>query len=356
MKSIRKYILPALLFAVFLAAAFLIRWPMTLKTPCTFSAVEEWELIKDNPSRLVSTIRRNDRMTPVSYTILQFSREDFGQVRFDPSLVPGQSVEKGRSIGEVISSVDQLQLADLLGDLNQTRAGLRAARTGEKAAVREEAAQSLAYAKTQHESYMPVFERNRQLRDKSLISEEEWELSRRTEELLRRNILVQQARVAVVASGEKTEAVRAVEEEVARVDAQVRQLQAKIALGRIEAPFAGQFSGAMGDSLLCRVDRLDSVVCTLLLRSDQVGLARPGQEVVFRNLETGSVCRGPVIAIDVKGTVAAKRTVYLATAAAPNPERRIRPGMTGFASVRTGSATLARRLQLAWGRRAGQSF
>jgi hypothetical protein len=150
MKSIRHYLVPALVLAVFLAAAVFVKWPMTVKAPCTFSAIEEWELIKDNPSRLVSTIRQNDLMKTASYTLLQFSREDFGQMRLDPGLVPGQTVEKGQSIGEVISSVDQLQLADLLGDLNQTRADLQAVRTGEKEAVREEAVQSLAYAKTQH--------------------------------------------------------------------------------------------------------------------------------------------------------------------------------------------------------------
>jgi hypothetical protein len=342
--------------AVILVLSVFVKWPLIIQAPCYFSAVEEWELVQSNPSRLLSVLRDNARMKTPLYTLLQYARQDFIQFSMDPDLTSGRSVEKDQPIGEIVSSESQILFANLQGQLNRARANLQMLRTGQKEAVQKEAVEALNYAKTQLDVFLPQYERNRKLHQQKLISDEEWELSVKTEELLRRNIQVQQAKLQVVQSGEKQETVRMTEEDIDRLESQLRQLQRKISLGQIRTPIAGVFSNASQDSVLCRVSRLDSVACTLMLRSDQIPFVRPGQTVVVRDPEAGFRKTGTVFTIDQKCSSVSGRSVFFLTAVVDNAGGRILSGMIGRAAVFTDRASLAERVRRAWIRRAGQIY
>jgi multidrug resistance efflux pump len=274
----------------------------------------------------------------------------------DPSLTSGQSVEKDRLIGETVSSESQILFANLQGQLNKARASLQMLKTGQKEAVQKEAAEALNYAKTQLDVFLPQYERNKKLHRQTLISDEEWELSVKTEELLRQNIQLQQAKLQVVQSGEKRETVRMTEEDIDRLESQLKQLQRKISLGQIRTPIAGVFSNASRDSVLCRVSRLDSVVCTLMLRSDQIPFVRPGQTVAVRDPEADFKKTGTVFTIDQKCSSVSGHPVFFLTVPVDNAGGGILPGMLGRAAVFTDRVSLAERVRRAWIRRAGQIY
>ena len=341
--------------AVFALSAF-VKWPFVVQAQCYFSAVEEWELVQDNPARLISRLKDNARMKIPAYTLLQFARQDFVRFSIGSDLTPGKTVEKDRILGEIVSSESQILFANLQGQVNKARANLQSFRTGEKVAVQNEAVEALNYAKTQLNVFLPQYERNRKLHQQKLISDEEWELSQKTEELLRQNIQLQDARLKVVQSGEKQEAVRTMQEEVGRFESQLQQLQRKISLGQIRNPIAGVFSASSGDSILCCVSRIDSVVSTMIIRSDMIPFVREGQRVVVRQWETGFRKTGAVLAVETKGTLVAGRPEFMVTAVLPNDGGAVRSGMIGRASILTDRASLLERIRRAWNRRAGQFY
>jgi hypothetical protein len=341
--------------AVFALSVF-VKWPFVVQTQCYFSAVEEWELLQDNPARLVSRLKDNARMKIPTYTLLQFARQDFVRFSIGSDLTPGETVEKDRILGEIVSSESQILFANLQGQVNKARANLQSFRTGEKAAVQNEAVEALNYAKTQLNVFLSQYERNRKLHQQKLISDEEWELSVKTEELLRQNIQLQDAKLKVVQSGEKREAVRMMEEEVARFESQLRQLQGKISLGQIRNPIAGVFSASTGDSILCKVSRMDSVVCTMIVRSDMISHIRAGQRVAIRQQETGFGKMGTVLAVKPDGVMVWGMPGFMVTAVLPNDGKDIRSGMIGRASILTDRASLIERIRRAWNRRAGQFY
>lgn len=342
--------------AVVLGLSAFVKWPVLFQVPCYFSAVEEWELVQDNPSRLISRLRDNARLKIPAFTVLQFARQDFIRFSLDSGLTSGRPVERDRVLGEIVSSESQILFANLQGQMNRARANLQMLTTGEKEAVQKEAAEALNYAKTQLNVFLPQYERNRKLHQQKLISDEEWELSVKTEELLRQNIQLQDAKLKVVQSGEKREAVRMMEEEVGRFESQIKQLQGKISLGQIRNPIAGVFSTSIGDSVLCRVSRTDSVACTMIVRSDMIPFVREGQPVVVQQWETGFRKTGAVLAVETKGTLVAGRPEFMVTAVLPNDGGAVRSGMIGRASILTDRASLLERIRRAWNRRAGQFY
>jgi hypothetical protein len=348
------FILPAA--AALLALSAIVKWPCVVRTPCYFSAAREWELLQDNPARLQSRLRNNALMRIESYTLLQFDRQDFIQLFLNPENLSGQTVFKDQPLGEIVSSGNRMLLADLQGQLDRARAGLQTAVTGEKESVRKEADEALTYAKTRHQTFLPQFDRNQKLHREKLISDEEWELSRNTEALLRQNVQLQEARLRIVQSGEKPEAVRMAATDVGRIEDQLKQLRDKISLGRILAPIAGVFSSSEGDSVLCGVSDVDSVVCTMIVRSDMIPYVRRGQSVVVRQRETGFREMGKVLAVNPKGVMVSGRSEFMATALLPNPGRSVLPGMTGSASVITDASSLLDRIRRDWNRSLGRSI
>jgi multidrug efflux pump subunit AcrA (membrane-fusion protein) len=342
------------LAALILALAAFVEWPYMVQTPCYFSADEEWQLIQDNPARLISRLKNNAMMRIQSYTLFQFDRQDFVQLFFNPDVVPGQALKKDQVIGEITSSENRILLANLQGQLNKARAGLSILITGEKEAVQKEAGEALNYAKIQYEKFLPQFNRNRELHRQKMISDEEWELSDNTEALLRQNIQLQQAKLRIVQSGEKRETVRMTQEEISRIVSQLELLQAKISLGRILTPIAGVFSSSEGDSILCTVSGIDSIVCTMAVRSDLIPYIRRGQPVMARQVETGFREIGRILSVNPKGTLVSGKSEFMVTALFPNVDRLVLPGMIGWASIMTHPSSLLERIRRAWNRSAGQ--
>jgi hypothetical protein len=339
---------------VILVLSVFVKWPYVIHVPCYFSADEEWELIQDNPSRLLSRLKNNALLKIQSYTLFQFDRQDYVQLFLNPDIASGQTVAKNQALGEIASSEHQILLADLQGQLNRAHANLLMIRTGEKEAVQKEAREALNYAKSQYETFAPQFDRNQKLHEQKLISDEEWELTSKTETLLRQNTKLQEAKLRVVQTGEKPETVRMTEEEVNRIGAQLKQLQAKISLSRILTPIAGVFSSAEGDSLLCTVSDIDSVACTMMIRSDMMPYIRQGQSVLARQWETGFRRMGKVLTINPKGTLVSGRSEFMVTTLLPNIGRTVLPGMMGRASIITSPSSLVERIRRSWNRSAGQ--
>jgi len=322
-------------------------WPYWIKVPCYIVPMEEWELIQVNPDKLLSRIRQNAHFKTSQYLLLQFDRQDFVQFIPDSTLRCGQKVERGQIIGKIVSSENQLLLSNLQGELKKAKANLAVLQAGEKPAVQEEATEALEYAKAQHAAILPQLERKRKLFEQHLVSQEEWELMCATEALLRQNVALQEARLKVVHSGEKAEMIRLIEAEIERLQGQVNALQSKVALGEIRAPLDGVFSFS-SDSVLCRVIRMDSMVCVMPIRQECLSLIHPHSPVYVWDRMTGKKHRGIIFAIDQKSVMVRNQPVFLATMCISNRDMRLSAGSLGRGWIVGKSMSFWARLDRWW--------
>lgn len=322
-------------------------WPYRISVPCYIVPIEEWELIQVNPDKLLSRVRQNIHFKTSQYTLLQFDRQDFVQFLPDSTLRFGQKVEKGQYIGKLVSSENELVLANLQGELEKAKANLALIQTGEKPAIQQEAVEALEYAKAQHAAILPQVERKRKLFEQHLISQEEWELMSTTEALLRQNIALQEARLKVVRSGEKTEMIRMIKADIERLQQQVNVLQSKMALGEIRAPLEGVFFFS-ADSVLCRIARMDSMVCIMPIRPECVTLIHAGNRVYVWDRATGKKHHGIIFAIDQKSVMVGNQPVFLANTCIPNRDGRLSAGILGRGWVLGKPMSLWTRLDRWW--------
>lgn len=322
-------------------------WPYWVRTSCYIVPIEEWELIQVNPDKLLSRARQNLYFKTSKYTLLQFDRQDFVHFVPDSTIRFGQKVKKGQIIGKLVSSENQLVLSNFQGELKKAKANLALIQTGEKPAVREEAMAALEYAKAQHAAILPQLERKRKLFEQHLISQEEWELMDATEALLRQNVALQEARFKVVCSGEKAEMIRLLEADIDRLQDQLNVFQSKMALGEIRAPLEGIFSFS-SDSVLCRIARMDSMVCIMAIRPERISLIHPGNRVYVWDSIVGQKHHGIIFAIDQKSVMVGTQMVFLATTGISNQNVRLSGGTIGRAWIVGKSMSLWERLDRWW--------
>jgi len=148
-----------------------------------------------------------------------------------------------------------------------------------------------------------------------------------------------------------------------------RAVEEKRASGsELSAPFAGQVLELdlaqregqhleSGDSF-CTVAALDTMAVDFEVGEEQIGRVRVGQPVAVKVMSFPThAFHGPVIEVGWRGKADARgHTRFIVRARIPNPEGRLRPGMTGVAKASVGHrpaaalllAPVLRYIQLRW--------
>ena len=354
--TLKQLILIGSLLTVLVLFMVLFKLPYTVKSPCRFVAQGEWSLSQLEPDKLSARLVRNDSNKVQSFRLLQFDRQDFIQFALGADIHHGLSVQKGQPIGNIVSSENQLRLANLLGELEKARANLDYLGTGEKKSVQAEARQALEYAKAELAAFLPELKRKRQLYEQALISKEEWEIAEANHELYKLNIALQEARLNVVQSGEKAEGIQLIEADASRLEDQIEVMQQKLAYETVQTPISGVITDSEIETVLCRVSKIDTIVIQIPVEAEQRKYLEIDQRIKIHTLDGYIVFMGTVDAIGNRARMINGRPMFIVTSQIENPERKLLPGMTGYAKIYCEQVTLFERIRRAWNLYIGAKF
>jgi len=324
-----------------------IPFPYSVKGPYRILPHTEWALIQVSPERLLSRQIRFDFNRLEHFTLLQFDRQDFVQFTLDSSHQESRWVDQGEFIAEIQSSENRLLLENYIGLMEKARADVNVVRTGEKRPIIEANRQKLEFAKAELAAYEPLYNRNGTLYKQKLISAEEWEISKSAFELYRRNVLLREAELMVVESGEKSEIIKSMEAELLRIENQLGEIKNKIGLGRLTAPIDGLLTYHLEDSILCRVSHIDSVVVQVPIPLYSGRFIENGQMLTVLNPGTPGTYEFEINRISQIPVVIRGKSYLLVTGLRENPDHILLPGMVGLARVHCGRLSLFQRLQFA---------
>jgi hypothetical protein len=334
-----------ILFVIFI---FIVKFPYYVKGPCIFTAQVEWSLVQTQPDKLVSKLFRNDQNKLYHFILLQFDRQDFVRFNFDQSIFEGLLIPKGKVIAEVTSSENELLLSGLIGQLKEAQAGLEEIKTGEKVEIQEEARQGLQYAKIQLKAFEPLLKRKKELFEQHLIGEEEYEIAKATYDLYQQNVLLQEARLKALQTGEKKEAVLRIESEISRIENQITVMHQKIELGYIRSPIDGMVTTLSKDSLLCQVTKIDTIIIKIPIRAIQKKYVNVREKVEIFIFETGARIEGKVLKINNRSEIINMQPMYVVTCLVENSDKELLPGMTGYAKIESRKISAFQHLGRAW--------
>jgi hypothetical protein len=346
--SKNRILLLAALVLILLLIVTIPEFPYTVKNPCYFAAQVEWSLIQTEPDKFLSTIYRNDLNRMESLLLLQFDRQDFVQFNMKKSILEGITVRKGDPIARLQSSENELMLSNLLGELRQARANLAAAASGEKPAIQDEAQKAVEYARLELKAFQDQFQRKKQLYEQNLISEEEWTVVKSTHDLYRKNVNLQQARLAAVQTGAKPQEIESLESDIARLRDQIDIMRRKMSMGEIHSPLSGMVSNLVKDSLLCKVNKADTIVIQVPVRTSEKIYITTGMIIDYHTMEDRQNKNSRVGRISSHSTIINGQPMVIVSGIIPNKDGSIQPGTTGFAKIQCENITLIEHLRRAW--------
>jgi len=333
-----------------IALTFLIKFDHFLKTPCRFVAQAEWKVIQNEPDKIFSVIKRNDSNMVQQFNLLQISRPDYIHYTINDTIYQTGLVKKGDIVARVYSFQDQILLAQLQGLRNVAQADVEVMTTGEKPAIREEAIQTLNHARAQFANFTPQYERVKQLYGQKLASDNEMDIAQATFDLYKVNVALAEARVKVVETGEKSAEIRKSQNELEDYENQIQVLEQKLRSQYITAPISGQVSESLLDStVLCLVNKVDTMVVQIMLRENQLRYIRPDLPVkVYYNGFRGRVDSTRVLSIGNKAELIYGMPIYIAKARIANNSSDILPGMTGYVKIKAGKMDLVSLIKMEW--------
>ena len=337
--------------------AIMIRRPYTVKAPCRLAAHREWSLVQIEPDKLLSRTTTNSPYTTTDFHLLQFDRPDFVRFSLSSGVQEGKVVRRGEIIGTLGSLENRSRRAELQAELERTRAYLQLLREGERIEVREEAERSLEYARAEREAFEPTLRRSRPLYEGNLISREEMEQTEATYRLLELKVLLAETQLKIVQAGARTSEVDMAQAEIQAVESQIRTVEAKLRAGQIAVPIDGLVTNAYAEDVLCTIAGLDTIAVQIPVDERQFQYLKIGSPVRIRvSGHAGHTFVGEVVSTGQTAQQIAGRARFIVNGRIPNPDRHLRPGMTGRAQIYCDEVSLLTVLKRRWRASVGARF
>lgn len=299
-------------------------------SPCRLLAQAEWLLLQAGEDALEASLQDRRSESRRQIDLYRFQRGDMIRFRIAPGIALGDSVMAGQELACMESREDRQRLDQLLPQLEEARALLREAETGERVETVDQIRSEVAAARARSERWDSESARVESLWRQGITSEAEQETAaaRRREAAAELAALENKLRAAV--AGEKEETVAAHRARVDLLEQQVRDARALIEGGLIRCPIAGRFMTLAGDSALVRVADVDTLYAVAPVPPSRASMLRVGDRVryVAGALRSGAAA-GRVVRIDCHASYQGERTFFWVTAVLPNPDGRLQPGVRG---------------------------
>jgi hypothetical protein len=343
MKKQNKIIVLAAVIIFFALIAGL-KFPYKIKTPFYIVSQKEWTLVRIDAEKIRSRLIDNSGGKVLSFSLMQYDREDFVLFNLNQKLVNHQKINKSDSIAVFSSSKNQMMLANFKGELQKANANLEMVRSGEKEALQEEAFQSLKMAEVELSAIEPQYLRKKDLQEKNLISVEEWEIIKGAYNIAKSNVMIANARLNAIRSGEKNEIINYMQAQIDLIHDQISLMKKKLNQEIIRSPINGILSFFDNDSIICKVDLEDSVLIRMAVPAGEIKYIKPGQKMDIYISDTGKSYNAFVLNIHQRSIIVNSIPMYIINGQFEENHENIFPGMTGFAGIKATGMSVYERL------------
>lgn len=303
-------LIAALAIATVISAG--VRVPFSLNTYGRVVPMREWTLTKGNNGELISSIFSHLSGQAEGYSVIRSPQDGSMSFTLMTTMVPGGIVSRGDTIGRVYSSDTEERLIELQGQLDVARAQLAAEATGEKEALVRQAKNELLYVQTAINTYRKRVERLQSLREKNLISQEEFEMVSDSLRLLQIEEAVAQAQLEVVSTGGKKEQLAFLAAYIQSLRRDIQALRSRKDSFHITAPISGRVERVEASDTLVTISDTSAFVVLMLLKWDDSRYVATSQPPIVNLSGIDMSATAELVSVESDMRVADSRQVVLA--------------------------------------------
>lgn len=343
------------LVAIILLVLSIVQWERRVGSPCEVEAGSsfvvttptggtiETMLTEGNSDAGGGMVKRRER------SILQATSSDFSVVAYRLGVKEADTVHVGDTLVALTSNLYEANLASAIAKRDQATAERNLLLSGPKKDAVKELRAEIAEAQATVDNRASELERAKMMRDRNLISEEDYQKARTALEVAKAQKQGSNSRLALLISEPKAEELAVKEAELASLEAEITFLREQIAASKITSPIDGIVSRVERGGVLVEVADLDPVRLHLLVHENDIADVRAGASVSLkvRSLPFQTF-HGHVAQISDQADTLSSGRRFLVISEMSNASGDLKPGMSGYAKVDCGRrsvlALLTRRL------------
>jgi multidrug efflux pump subunit AcrA (membrane-fusion protein) len=315
-----------------------IEFPFTIKGEGILLPEKEWRLTKSQDGTILNVLKDNRINNIPLYTSTEFERGDLIRFSIDCNLRKGDSVSKGDTIGQITSHQEQLKLMELQKELKEQERLLSVNLTGEKPQKIKGALEELRTAEKDFENEKRCFERIKQLHEKDIIADQEFEQAQNTYNLKKQKVLVACANYEDLVAGSKEEQIELIEARIESIKKQINITRERLEALTIISPVSGTFTTeiktvANGEEILAKVVSNKKMVLIIPVQIDRLRYLEKGLPVKIKCANMKKESNGEVFQIENNVNSLNGRQTIFTTCLIDNDEKMLLPNLKAEGTI-----------------------
>jgi len=324
----RPLMLPVII-GIVLATLFIIfvEIPLHISTIGRIYPQAEWKIEKSNSDELITSL--NNYLTTKAGVIKSFifDRGDVVNLEINSSFQNGKFVNIGDTIGIIHSANLEDRLVELNGNLAKSKVILKSYKTGEKQSLIAEARQNVIYEQLKTAEQQTIVKRMKELLQKNLISEEEYEIAQSTLNLYKAQINIAEAKLRTVTTGAKKEIIEQVTADIKFYEEQLNILHKKKKEYNLISPIKGRVMRFFNSDTLLLLQDVSAMLITIPIKLSDYQNIKIGQKGILSMPEISLKQEIKINQIDSTVAILNNQQIMYIHARINRINKKIYPGM-----------------------------
>jgi len=301
--------------------------------------LQTWTLAKGTDGRLITSLTDNSTGINNEFSVTQFERGDAVQFKLNLDIISQSEIDKGDTIGYVISNEIEKDIEKLKGELETARASLSIQVSSEKESVIEAEKNKLTFAEKKLEEQTKVYERKKKLFKRDLISLQEFESDEARYELAKININIAKERLRTVQSGAKEEEINFAASQINALENEITVLRKRFESNNIISPITGTINRTFSSDTLLTINDLSKNVVIIPVEWADSRKIEVGREVTVSSNDVDEKIYGKILDIDNTVTTMNSLQYVLVTVLSDSNVTQLKPGLFVDCKINCGEDT-----------------
>lgn len=276
---------------------------------------------------------------------IQLSSGDLAVLRLTPLVKEGDDISRGDTLAAILSNQVSANLDAARAELERLQGELALAQSPPKPEAVATAQATVNASRATLEQLEKDLARDQSLFEKKLISRQQMEQSGSALNVARSNLEEAEAELRLLKSPPKREEIGILRSRIATQEATIGYLMSQEAAQVITSPISGTVTALYRDNLLFKVSDLSAAEVAIPITDNYLEFIDPDAEVRLRvRTYPDRIFTGTVTHIASSADIAKhgdNRARFPVHATIPNADILLRDGMSGYAKIACGSASLA---------------
>jgi hypothetical protein len=314
-------------FSLIVFCTIFIKIPLHISTIGIIYPQAEYKIEKTNSDEIITTLNYYLSTKAGVTKSFIFDRGDVVNLDIFSSLHDGKILDIQDTIGIIHSLILDDRLTELKGNLALANARLKSFISGEKQSLINEAKQKVILEKLKVTEQETIVSRMKELKEKNLISQQEYEIAENTLDLFRAQVNIAEAQLKTVSTGVKNELIEQINTEIKLYKEQLKILNNKKEEYLLLSPIKGRVRRFYNSDTLLLVQDISSMITNIPIKLFNSQDVEIGQKVSIFSPEFSLKQNAEIIRIDSTVTLSNNQQIMYTYAKINYLINKFPPGM-----------------------------